>query len=123
VVNVIVLWNTLCMDPALAQLRAEGHQAREDVACLSPLGFEHINMLGRYAFIVPDIIADGKLRPVRDLASASTQNEEPVLTQVFRSVAPHTPRSSRVSVARHPVRGTLWKQVEKMPENAEIITG
>ena len=26
----------------------------EDVARLSPLGFDHINMLGRYAFILPD---------------------------------------------------------------------
>jgi hypothetical protein len=51
VVDVIVLWNTLYMESAFAQLRAEGHQAREDVACLSPLGFEPNNMLGRYALI------------------------------------------------------------------------
>ncbi|MDP9095536.1 MAG: Tn3 family transposase, partial [Pseudomonadota bacterium] len=81
VVNVIVLWNTLYTDAALAQLRAEGHQVREeDVARLSPLGFEHINMLGRYAFILPDTIARGELRPLRDPASASTENEETVLT-------------------------------------------
>ena len=80
-VNVIVLWNTLYTDAALAQLRAEGLQVRdEDVARLSPLGFEHINMLGRYAFILPDTIARGELRPLRDPASASTENEEPALT-------------------------------------------
>ena len=81
VVNFIVLWNTLHMDAALAKLRAEGHQVRdEDIGRLSPLGFEHINMLGRYAFILPDTIARGELLPLRDPASASTENEEPVLT-------------------------------------------
>jgi len=67
VVNVIVLWNTIYMDAALNQLRAEGFDVRdEDVARLSPLGFDHINMLGRYAFILPDQIAHGELRPLRD---------------------------------------------------------
>jgi hypothetical protein len=67
VVNVIVLWNTIYMDAALNQLRAEGLDARvEDVARLSPLGFDHINMLGRYAFILSDPIARGELRPLRD---------------------------------------------------------
>jgi TnpA family transposase len=67
VVNVIVLWNTIYMDAALNQLRGEGFDVRdEDVARLSPLGFDHINMLGRYAFILPDQIARGELRPLRD---------------------------------------------------------
>ena len=67
VVNVIVLWNTIYMDAALNQLSAEGFDVRpEDVARLSPLGFDHINMLGRYAFILPDQIARGELRPLRD---------------------------------------------------------
>ena len=36
------------------QLRADGFDVRaEDVARLSPLGFDPINMLGRYAFILP----------------------------------------------------------------------
>jgi len=67
VVNVIVLWNTIYMDAALDRLRAEGHDVRdEDVARLSPLGFDHINMLGRYAFTLPDTVARGELRPLRD---------------------------------------------------------
>ena len=67
VVNVIVLWNTIYMDAALDQLRAEGFDVRdEDVARLSPLGFDHINMLGRYAFTLPDKVARGELRPLRD---------------------------------------------------------
>ena len=67
IVNVIVLWNTIYMDAALDQLRGEGHNLRdEDVARLSPLGFDHINMLGRYAFTLPDRVARGELRALRD---------------------------------------------------------
>ena len=74
VVNIIVLWNTLYMDAALNRLRAEGHDVRdEDVARLSPLGFEHINMLGRYAFTLPDAVARGELRPLRDPALADDE--------------------------------------------------
>ena len=69
-VNVIVLWNTIYMDAALNQLRAEGFDVRaEDVARLFPLGFEHINMLGRYAFTLPEPVARGELRPLRDPAA------------------------------------------------------
>ena len=75
VVNVIVLWNTIYMDAALGQLRAEGFDMRaEDVARLSPLGFDHINMLGRYAFILPDQIARGELRPLRDPTSMDDES-------------------------------------------------
>ena len=50
-------------------LRKEGFEVREeDVARLSPLGHEHINMLGRYAFSLPDKIARGELRPLRNPA-------------------------------------------------------
>jgi len=48
VLNVIVLWNTIYMDAALTQLRAEGYSVRdEDVARLSPLIHEHINISHR----------------------------------------------------------------------------
>ncbi len=76
VVNVIVLWNTLYMDAALDRLRAEGHEVRdEDVARLSPLGFEHVNMLGRYAFSLPEAVARGELRPLRDPSQADDTGE------------------------------------------------
>ena len=81
VVNVIVLWNTIYMDAALNQLRAEGFDVRdEDVARLSPLGFEHINMLGRYAFTLPDAVARGELRPLRNPAAQGTEADELALT-------------------------------------------
>ena len=65
VVNMIVLWNTIYMDAVLEQLRREGYPVRdEDVARLSPFGHEHINMLGRYSFLVPEAVARGELRPL-----------------------------------------------------------
>ncbi len=55
------------MEAALDQLRADGYTVKdEDVARLSPLLHEHINMLGRYSFSVPDAVAKGELRPLRD---------------------------------------------------------
>jgi hypothetical protein len=39
------------------------------------LGFEHINMLGRYAFTLPEPIARGELRPLRDPSQAGDDVE------------------------------------------------
>jgi len=67
VVNLVVLWNTIYMDAAVKQLSAEGYEVQpEDIARLSPLGHKHVNMLGRYAFTLPDTVARGELRPLRD---------------------------------------------------------
>ena len=38
----------------------------EDVARLSPLLHEHVNMLGKYDFTLPDAVAGGQLRPLRN---------------------------------------------------------
>ena len=71
VVNVIILWNTLYINAALEQLAGEGSPGRpEDMARLSPLVFDHINLLGRYAFSVPDSVARGLLRPLRNPTDA-----------------------------------------------------
>ena len=67
VLNIIVLWNTIYIDAILDQLRLEGHPVKdEDVARLSPLVHEHINMLGRYSFAVPESVIKGNLRPLRN---------------------------------------------------------
>lgn len=67
VVNAIVLWNTRYIGVALGDLRQSGTAVNdEDVARLSPLLHEHVNMLGRYDFTLPDEIASGQLRPLRD---------------------------------------------------------
>ncbi|MCX4740918.1 transposase [Streptomyces antibioticus] len=52
VLNAVVLWTTKYIDAAVAQLRAEGHEIRdEDIARLSPLKHKNLNVLGRYSFI------------------------------------------------------------------------
>jgi len=58
------------MDVAVAQMRAQGLEVRdEDVARLSPLGYSHVNLLGRYHFSLPEAISRGELRPLRDPAA------------------------------------------------------
>jgi TnpA family transposase len=70
VLNMIVLWNTIYMEAALDRLWQQGHQVNtKDVAKLSPLLHEHINMLGRYSFSVPESVNNGQLRPLRDPAA------------------------------------------------------
>jgi hypothetical protein len=59
------------MNAALEQLQREGFPIKaEDVARLSPLVFDHINLLGRYAFSVPDAVQRGELRPLRSASDA-----------------------------------------------------
>lgn len=61
-----MLWNTIYIDAALEQLRREGYPVElEDVAQLSPLCFEHINLLGRYAFALTESVACGEPCPLR----------------------------------------------------------
>ena len=51
----------------MKQLRKEGYPAKdEDAYRLSPLQHENINMLGRYSFSMPDAVAKGELRPLRN---------------------------------------------------------
>ena len=65
VLNMIVLWNTRYMEAALNHLRATGVTVKdEDVARLSPLVSEHINLLGRYQFQLSEAVARGELRPL-----------------------------------------------------------
>lgn len=67
VVNMVTLCYTRYIDTALRQLRAVGHPVRdEDVARLSPLGYEHVNFHGHYSFTPPP----AKLRPLRDPKAA-----------------------------------------------------
>lgn len=72
VLNAVVLWTTRYLDAALAHLRAQGHQIRdEDAARLSPLKAKHLNVLGRYA-ITATQTGQG-LRPLRDPTAATEE--------------------------------------------------
>ena len=65
--------NTVYMQAALEQLRADGFPILEaDVPHLNPHIHDHINMLDRYSFAVPESFARGELRPLINPASDDT---------------------------------------------------
>ncbi|WP_123665791.1 Tn3 family transposase [Actinocorallia herbida] len=58
-------WNSLYLDAAVKQIRAGRFPVTQEMcARLSPIAFEHINFLGRYAFTRTDAAAG--LRPFHD---------------------------------------------------------
>lgn len=62
--NAVVLFNSLHIDAAVKQLAADGFPVTDELlARLSPLQYDHINFLGRYAFTRP--VAPGQ-RQLRD---------------------------------------------------------
>ena len=63
------------MDAAPDRLCADDFGGRaEDVARLSPLGFDPINMLDRCAFILRDLMARGEFRPLRNATIADDES-------------------------------------------------
>jgi hypothetical protein len=63
VTNGIVIWNTVYTHEAVKLLRAHGEIIKEeDIAKLSFLVSKHINILGKYSFVLPDSVRDGNLR-------------------------------------------------------------
>ena len=65
--NAIALWNSTYIQAAIDQLTLEGWDISQlDIARVSPLLFKHINFLGRYAFDLPQAVAEGALRPLRN---------------------------------------------------------
>jgi len=73
VLNCITLWNTVYLDAALAQLRADGHPALEDdIARLSVYIRRHLNVEGRHSFQLPELA--GARRPLRDPDTADEEH-------------------------------------------------
>ena len=51
----------------LGSLEAMGVDVlEEDAARVSPVRWAHVNMLGRYEFLLSEVVAGGDLRPLRD---------------------------------------------------------
>ena len=74
VLNAIVVWNTRYMGLALDDLRSAGMPINpEDVERLSPLLHHHIHLDGRYTFALPEAVAHGELRPLRDANDPAEQ--------------------------------------------------
>jgi hypothetical protein len=66
--NAVTHWNAVYMQEAITQLTAQGCVIIDpvDVACLSPILWRHINFLGRYEITLPESVAQGRLRPLRN---------------------------------------------------------
>ena len=61
VINCIVLWNTVYMNAALCELRAQGHPVLdEDVRRLHPFRRRRLAVTGDYSFLLPQL--EGQLR-------------------------------------------------------------
>ena len=72
ITNAVVLWNTIYIESALNYAKQQQIKVNEeDVARLSPLKYEHINVLGNYSFNLEDPIAQGNLRPLNIMEDAS----------------------------------------------------
>lgn len=85
VANAMVLWNTLYMNQALEDMRARGMTVLpEDVERLSPLGYDHINLLGRYTFSLSEEVRQGALRPLREVEEQeeTAQEKKPIAINV-----------------------------------------
>jgi len=69
------LWNTVYMNAALCELRAQGHpELDEDVRRLHPFRPRHLAVTGDYSFLLPQL--EGKLRELRDPAGHPDDHDE-----------------------------------------------
>jgi TnpA family transposase len=65
-VAAIILWNTTYLQRAVDHLRNQGHDpAAGDLAHLSPLGWEHINLTGDYHWETSPTLGPDQFRPLR----------------------------------------------------------
>jgi hypothetical protein len=71
-VAAIILWNTTYLQRAVDHLRNQGHDpAPGDLAHLSPLGWEHINLTGDYHWETSPTLGPDQFRPLRTGAHAA----------------------------------------------------
>ena len=66
VTNAVIVWNTVYMAAAVAQLKREGYPVNEsDLAHIWPSRYEHIHVYGRYHFNIEEARRWQGLRPLR----------------------------------------------------------
>jgi Tn3 transposase DDE domain len=91
-VAAIILWNTAYLQRAVDHLRNQGHcPASGDLAHLSPVDWEHINLTGDYHWDTSPTLGPDEFRPLRtharDFAAAAIA--------VGMPIAEHPPHRSR----------------------------
>ncbi len=70
VTNAVILWNTVYMAEAVAQLKREGYPVNEsDLAHIWPTRYEHLNVYGQYHFNIEEARRRKGLRPLRQSSS------------------------------------------------------
>jgi TnpA family transposase len=70
VVAAVVLWNTVYLERAVQSLKAHGQAVDDNLLThMSPLGWEHINLTGDYAWRQSKQVERGKFRPLRSFAN------------------------------------------------------
>ena len=68
----IILWNTVYLDRAVQALKENGQPINDDLLRhLSPLGWDHINLTGDYAWQNNKSVEKGKFRPLRPISQPS----------------------------------------------------
>jgi len=68
--NAVTHWNAIYIQAAIEKLTADGTPIDPtDTARLSPILWRHINFLGRYDITLPESVAMGGLRPLRNPTS------------------------------------------------------
>jgi len=66
----IVLWNTVYLERSVQSLKAHGQSVDDALLThMSPLGWEHINLTGDYAWRQSEQVERDKFRPLRPFAS------------------------------------------------------
>ncbi len=69
VMAAIIAWNTVYLMDAISALRAKGEEVPDELLPhIAPLGWRHINLLGRYEFQGPSYSLDQR-RPLRTEAA------------------------------------------------------
>lgn len=64
IINAINVWNTLHLEKAISYKRQSQDFKEELLNHISPLGWEHINLLGEYCFDLKPVISVDSLRPL-----------------------------------------------------------
>ena len=65
--NAVTHWNAIYMQEAIERLEEQGlFTDPANIARLSPILWRHINFLGRYEIALPESVAQGGLRPLRE---------------------------------------------------------
>ena|ERR1700752_2568194 len=83
VTNAVIVWNTVYMTEAVAQLKRAGYPVNEsDLAHIWPSRYEHINVYGRYHFNIEEARRRKGLRPLRQ--SGVTIPEAQKFRQYYR---------------------------------------